>query len=177
MNYESNSTNDEFSSLHSWSAKGFQTDVYGTHFQFDSYYSKSITNATGSFAEFMNEHTHDMYIQWDEFHGRSNGSWTLQIDFVLGSFYVETRMIISGANHTVKELDTFITDGRLQDSEQKELNNSGIFGLDITADISLTILKECLQAFLVKFNKDSVVRYDLQFTNRNVYFGTIPDEL
>ncbi|MFW9921147.1 MAG: hypothetical protein ACFFED_16210 [Candidatus Thorarchaeota archaeon] len=169
ITYQSNSTSHEYTSSYQWIASGIYTDAYGTHLDWIETHVGASTEDTGAFAEMMYERTSGMYIQWTEIDVFSNDTWSIRIDF---AFPVNWALEFRGDNTTILVVIPKITDGRIVSPFEDALESYGIGGLDVYADISLTLSPLVIRSMYA--NTGVNLQEDLEFNQIGIYWCTIP---
>lgn len=171
ITYKSNSTSHEFSASYHWDASGVSRDAYGTHLQFIESYPDFTTSDTGQFAEDMTQWVQSMYVQWNEINVLNNGTWTLRLDF---AYPVDYSLFFRGDNDSVENVWTVITDGRVWPSDLTNLESFGIEGLEMCANVSLSLTATAMRAILSSTNLSSNDISPIDYHQERIYMGTIP---
>jgi hypothetical protein len=173
LDFRSNSTTDEVTLRYHWEAPGIQTDVYGIHIAWRDGYGDYLSNATGALYDLLeNTGAPDFDMQWTEFEPFSNETWTLLLDFYVGTIF-DGQVTLQGDNESMNVRDYRITDDHYPATLLGGLESLGIEGLEVYIDISLKMSVQALRSCFQVNSIDFQISSDLQATVNDIQFCVI----
>ncbi|MFX1560105.1 MAG: hypothetical protein ACFFBL_05930 [Promethearchaeota archaeon] len=173
LDFKSNSTADEITLQYHWEAPGIQTDVYGILIDWRNGYGDYLSHGTGALYDLLEDRgARSFYIQWAEFEPFANETWTLLLDFYVGSVF-DGQVIWQGDNESMHVKDYRNTDVHYSTRLIEGLESLGIEGLEVYMDISLKVSAQALRSCFQVNSIDIQVSSDLQAAVNDIEFCVI----
>jgi hypothetical protein len=173
VDFKSNSTADESTFQYHWDAPGILSDALGIRINWRERYGESRSNGTGALYDLLeNRGVSDFDIQWAEFEPFANETWTLLLNFYVGTAF-DGQIMLKGDNESMNVENYGFTNDHYSDILLDGLDSLGVKGLEIYMDISLKIsaqvLRRCFQVKAI----DAQILMDLQLIVNDIEFGVI----
>jgi hypothetical protein len=173
LDFKSNSTADKVTLQYHWEASGIQTDAYGIHIAWRDGYGDYQSNGTGALYDLLeNRGASDFDMQWAEFEPFANETWTLLLDFYVGTIF-DGQVTLQGSNESMNAKDYRIKDNHFSTILLDGMESLGIEGLEVYMDISLKMSVQALRSCFRVNSIDFQVSSDLQATVNDIEFGVI----
>ncbi|MFX1484507.1 MAG: hypothetical protein ACFFCP_15115 [Promethearchaeota archaeon] len=173
LDFRSNSTADETILQYHWDAPGIQTDVYGIHIAWRNGYGDYLSDGTGALYDLLeNRGAHDFDMQWTEFEPFTNETWTLLLDFYVGTV-LDGQVMLRGDNESMNVKNHKITSSQYSTLLIDGLDSLGIEGLEVYMNISLKMSAQALRSCFQVDSIDIQVSSDLQAAVNDIEFCVI----
>jgi hypothetical protein len=173
LDFRSNSTADESMFQYHWDALGILSDALGIHINWREQYGESRSNGTGALYDLLeNRGVYDFNIQWAEFETFTNETWTLLLNFYVGTAF-DGQIILKGDNESMNVESYGFTNDHYSDILLDEMDSLGIEGLEVYMDISFKISAQVLRSCFQVKSIDAQIIMGLQMIVNDIEFGVI----